>query len=124
MFQAVADADLCFYLQAEGREALAEAIDVDVEALRVEGDTLAPGIAPEFFGEDEPFDIPNQARDDEKFFERELERMPAAFDVVIGVLDAQIAVVINIGVGVGNWMFWKCEWHQSCGYGKTVISDR
>ena len=95
--QAVADADFCFYLQAEGREALAQAINVNVEALRVEGGTLTPGVTPEFFGEDETFDIPNKARDDEKFFERELERLPAAFDVVIGVFDAQITVVINIG---------------------------
>ena len=94
--QAIPDADFCFYLQAEGREALAQAVDVDVEALRVEGGTLTPGVTPDFFRKDETFDITNKTRDDEKLFERELERMPAAFDVVIGVLDAQVPIVIDI----------------------------
>jgi hypothetical protein len=94
--QAIADADFCFYVQAEGRETLAQTIDVDVKALRVEGHCVAPSVAPDFFGEDESFDVAHQARDNQKLFERQFEHVPAAGHVVIVVLDAQVAVVVHL----------------------------
>ena len=97
----VADVDHRFDVKIERREAAAEAIDVDVEALGVEGDGARPGVLPEFFGSDDALWVAREAREEQKLFTRELERVPAARDIIIVVLDAQTPVVVHTPIRLG-----------------------
>ena len=96
--EAVADVDHRFDMEVERREAAAQAIDVDVEALGVEGDGGRPRMLPDFCGRDDALRIARQAREDQKLFARKLERVLAARDIIVVVLDAQTPVVIDIRV--------------------------
>src|SRR4028118_1101557 len=97
----VADVNHRLDVKVERREATAQAIDVDVEALGVEGDGARPRVLPEFFGSDDALRIAREAREEQKFFAREPERMPAAGDIIVVMLDAQTPVVVNAQVRFG-----------------------
>jgi hypothetical protein len=53
-------------------------------------------VLPEFRGSDDALRVARKAREEQKLFARELERAPAASDIIVIVLDAQTPIVVDV----------------------------
>jgi hypothetical protein len=75
---------------------VAEAIDVNMQALRIEGFFLSPGRPPQLLRGDHSFNRAHQARDEQKLSARQVDGLAGALDVVVTMLHAQITVIVDI----------------------------
>ena len=83
-------------MESVGRELGAETMNVDVQAGGIQRLAVFPGCAPEFFRPHDAVYRTRQARHQQKFHTRQVQRLSAAGEIKVFVLNAEIAVVINL----------------------------
>src|SRR5687768_6172618 len=93
----VADVNHRLDPEAEGRELVAQAVDVDVQALGVVRLAVAPRVTPQLLGPDDPLRVADEAGEEQELRAREPERLAVAGGEVVFVLDPQAPVVVDVG---------------------------
>lgn len=99
--QAVAHVHHVFQPYPVGREFAAQTADTDAKTDAVIRFTITPHVPPDRLGLDETSGVSDEARDDEELGPHQRDLPAVIGDVIVIVLDAQAAVVIDARVALG-----------------------
>jgi hypothetical protein len=93
--QAITDPDHALYAQTKRTKGLSESMYMYAETQRVEG-RVAPRRTPNLLRGNDTVRVTREPRENQKFLERKRNPLSTAGDVIVVVLDAEVAVIVDV----------------------------